>query len=85
MERIINEYIGNYFGKLRESQNYTKRDIANILNMSEQTYFCYEKGTRSMPIDIMKRFVTQFVTKATSVTFLYTKKVPLRDFSCRGE
>lgn len=38
---------------LREDADLTKRKMAEILNLSTRTYAHYEKGTRSIPLDVL--------------------------------
>ena len=38
---------------LREDNNYTQKEIAKILNCSQQVYSNYELGQRDIPTDIL--------------------------------
>ena len=38
---------------LREDNDLKQTDIANILNISQQQYSLYERGSRNIPIDIL--------------------------------
>jgi transcriptional regulator with XRE-family HTH domain len=38
---------------LREDNDLTQKDIANILNISQRAYSHYENGTRNLPVEIL--------------------------------
>ncbi len=38
---------------LREDNDLTQQDIADVLNISQRAYSHYENGTRNLPIDIL--------------------------------
>lgn len=38
---------------LREDKDLTQKQMANILNCSQQTYSCYELGTREIPLEAL--------------------------------
>jgi len=39
--------------ELREKYNLSQKEISNILNVSQVAYSYYEKGKRSIPVDIL--------------------------------
>ena len=45
---------------LREDHDMTQEDLAKILNISQRTLSHYERGTRSMPIDTLKKVAEYF-------------------------
>lgn len=45
---------------LREKRNISQVKMANILGISPQRYHQYEKGKRTMPIDIAKKIADYF-------------------------
>lgn len=51
----IHEYssveIGNAIREARMEDGRSKREVASLLNISENTYKCYEDGTRMIPTD----------------------------------
>ncbi len=49
---------------LREDRDLKQQDIANILNMKQQQYSNYERGYRTLPIDILKTLCTYYGVSA---------------------
>lgn len=50
--RIIDEVIGVNLKLKRIALSYTQQEFAEKLGVAQPTYSCYEKGTRSMPVDV---------------------------------
>lgn len=51
-ELFFNSLLGEYFLKKRIENSLTLEEISNILKVSRNTYYCYEKGTRTCPIEL---------------------------------
>lgn len=47
---------------LREDNDYTQRDIADILGMKQPQYLRYEKGFRDIPSDILIKLADLYDT-----------------------
>lgn len=47
---------------LREDNDFTQREIADILGMKQPQYFRYEKGFRDIPSDILVRLADLYKT-----------------------
>ena len=39
--------------EIREDKNLTQKEVANILKITQQQYSLYEKGTRTLPVDLL--------------------------------
>ena len=39
--------------ELREESNVSQKEIANVLNIKQNTYSQYENGKRQLPIDVL--------------------------------
>lgn len=52
---------------LREDNDETQKDIAELLNITRQQYSLYEKGYRSLPIDYLKPLCEHFNVSADYV------------------
>lgn len=48
-------FIGNYFTDLRIDHRYTQTQVCDLLNLSQSTYCGYERGTRALPLNVMKK------------------------------
>lgn len=53
-DRYFNEVFSEYFIALRKEKRYTRTDVAKLLNYNLNTFTCYEKGTRDIPISVMR-------------------------------
>lgn len=49
-----NEVIGRNLKALREANNYTQEQVAQYLGIQLSTYFNYEAGERTAPLDILE-------------------------------
>lgn len=54
---------------LRENKNMTQVDLAEVLNISPQRYHQYEKGRRTMPVEIAKKAADYFGVTLEDVFF----------------
>lgn len=50
-DNIINAFVGDKLKSLREQNGYSLNDVASRVNMHKQTYYNYENGSRSIPIE----------------------------------
>ena len=51
---VIDKFFGDVFRERRKSQNWTTQDVADKIGIIRQTYYYYEIGERSMPMDVFK-------------------------------
>ena len=49
IKRISNEEIGREIQEARRIQGIGRKEMAELLGISENTYKCYENGSRSIP------------------------------------
>lgn len=49
LKRVTNEEIGREIREARRMQGIGRREMAELLGISENTYKCYEDGSRSIP------------------------------------
>lgn len=76
MKRIAKEsdvFVGEYFTHLRKDHLYTQAQLSDVLGLSRITYCCYEKGTRSLPLSLMKKLCTLYHMDFYK-TFIYLDK-----------
>ena len=65
---------------LREDNDYTQTQIANILNIGQRTYADYESGKTRIPVDsllILARFYNvsmDYITGASNIKTEYPKQ-----------
>lgn len=52
IKRISNEEIGREIQEARRIQSIGRKEMAELLGISENTYKCYENGSRSIPYKI---------------------------------
>ena len=48
----------NYYKRLRElreDSDYTQKEVAELLNITQPQYWLYEQGKRDLPTDILKK------------------------------
>lgn len=57
---VLNAMIGEKLKNMREKHNYSLADVGVRLNISRYAYHNYEKGKRSMPIELLKMFCDIF-------------------------
>lgn len=48
-------FVGDYFKQKRTEHRYTQIQVCELLGLSQSTFCCYETGSRSMPVSIMKK------------------------------
>lgn len=51
---IIDRFFGSVFREKRLGQGLTTQDVADRIGLKRQTYYYYEIGERSMPLDVLK-------------------------------
>lgn len=49
------EFIGEYFTRLRIENRYTQEQISDILGINRSSYAKYEKGSRGLPFSVFKK------------------------------
>ena len=49
--------IHQYLGEQRRKQNLAQRDVAEALNVEQATISFYETGKRSIPLDLLDRWL----------------------------
>lgn len=62
-DRVIkqsNVFIGKYFTNLRIEHRYTQDQLCDILGIQRVTYSKYERGTRGLPLSLMKKLCTLY-------------------------
>lgn len=53
-DKYFNEVFSEYFTNLRKETRYTRTEVAKHLRINLNTFSCYEKGTRDVPISVMR-------------------------------
>ena len=48
--------------ELREDSDFSQKEVAKLLNCSQQTYSNYELGTRDVPISVLKQLALIYKT-----------------------
>lgn len=66
----FNEVFSEYFIALRKEKNYTRKEVAYFIHLNENTFLCYETGTRDVPISVFKR-MCKFYNIDFYKTFIY--------------
>ena len=52
---FINEAIGSRLKKFREQRGYSLQDVGERLGVNRQTYYNFERGIRTISLDLLKR------------------------------
>ena len=63
---------------LREDNDFTQKEIANILNCKQNTYQQYEAEKRQIPIDALKKLAIQYNTSIDYIVDLTDEKKPYK-------
>ena len=61
--------------ELREDRDLTQREIAKLLNTTQQVYSRYEKGVNEMPIRHLKTLCLYYQVSADEVLSLSIKNI----------
>jgi len=61
---------------LRQSNNLLQKDIAKLLNTTQQVYSEYELGIRLMPIDKLDKLATHYKTSIDYLVGRTNEKTP---------
>lgn len=61
---------------LREDKDLFQKDVANLLNTTQQVYSEYELGIRLMPIDKLDKLATFYETSIDYIIGRTNKKEP---------
>jgi len=57
----------------RERENLTQTQMANLINVSRSTYGAYERGTRTIPDDVIAKAVNEFENPEILAEFAYDR------------
>lgn len=63
---------------LREDNNYTQEDIAQILNCKQNTYQQYESEKRQIPIELLKKLAILYNTSLDYIVGLTNEKKSIK-------
>lgn len=63
---------------LREDNDLTQQELADMLGCSQTTYSRYETGDLNVPIDILKKLAIYFNTSIDYLTGLTDEKRPYK-------
>ncbi len=66
---------------LRKNNNYTQKEIANFLKISQQHYSLYELNIRQMPIDLLVKLSYLYNTSIDYICGITDKKEPYNRLS----
>ncbi|QIF56685.1 MULTISPECIES: helix-turn-helix domain-containing protein [unclassified Providencia] len=55
---IISSHVGNYLRKSRKEKNMTGKQLAELINISQQQVSRYETGTSSLSLDQLNEILT---------------------------
>ena len=61
---------------LREDNNLTQRQVAEYLNIKQNTYSQYETGARQIPVDTLIALATLYQTSTDYLLSLTDRKTP---------
>lgn len=53
-DQFFNDVFSEYFINLRKEKRYTRTEVAKRLHINLNTLTCYEKGSRDIPISVLK-------------------------------
>ena len=62
--------------KLREDNNLTQKQVADYLNVRQNTYSQYETGNRQVPIEILTALAMLYQTSTDYLLGLTDNKIP---------
>ena len=62
--------------ELREDNDYTQNEIANILNCKQNTYQQYESEKRQIPIETLKKLAIWYKTSIDYIINFTNEKKP---------
>ena len=62
--------------ELREDADITQKQIADYLNVKQNTYSQYENGQRQLPIDMLIKLAHYFNTSTDYILKLTNEKTP---------
>lgn len=57
---ILNAMIGEKLKSIREKNHYSLADVGNRLGITRNGYHHYERGRRSIPLDMLEKFCDIF-------------------------
>ena len=63
---------------LREDRDLTQKEIAKLLNCSQNTYQQYESGKRQIPIDALKQLAVFYHTSIDYIVELTDENKPYK-------
>lgn len=61
---------------LREDNNLTQRQVADYLNIKQNTYSQYETGTRQIPVDVLTALAALYKTSTDYLLSITDCKTP---------
>lgn len=61
---------------LREDNNFTQRQVADYLNIKQNTYSQYETGARQIPVDVLAALATLYKTSTDYLLSITDCKTP---------
>lgn len=64
----------NRIRKMREAMNLHQKDIAKILNISQQQYSRYENGKNQLPYDVLMKLADFYNTSVDYILYLTDDK-----------
>ncbi len=66
----------NRLRELREDNDLFQKDIAKILNMSQNGYSSYETGRLDIPTDVLKKLAEYYKTSIDYILYLTDERKP---------
>lgn len=66
----------NRLRELREDNDLFQKDIAKILNMSQNGYSSYETGRLDIPTDVLKKLAEYYNTSIDYILYLTDERKP---------
>lgn len=64
--------------EIREDRDITQKQVAEYLNIKQNTYSQYENGQRGLPIDILIKLATFFHTSCDYILSLTDEEKPYK-------
>ena len=66
----------NRLKEIREDNDLFQKDIAKILNMSQNGYSSYETGRLDIPTDVLKKLAEYYKTSIDYILYLTDERKP---------
>ncbi len=66
----------NRLRELREDNDLLQKDVAKILNMSQNGYSSYETGRLDIPTDVLKKLAAYYHTSIDYILYLTDERKP---------